>query len=115
MGSASAKLQSGFAIYHGHRNLEWAYLKNMPSGLLWRYLPLHVLASLAAIAFFVGRGAGGSILRAKWDALRGISGAISDRKRVQAGKRVTDAVLRERLDRSSLWQRFRDRGRTEYE
>jgi GT2 family glycosyltransferase len=114
MGSAAADLQSGFAVYHGHRNLEWTYLKNMPTGLLWRYMPLHIAASLAAVAWFTARGAGGSILRAKWDALRGLRQTLSERKRIQASRRVTNTVLRQRLDRSPLWRRFRDRSRAGY-
>lgn len=114
MGGAAANLQSGFAVYHGHRNLEWTYLKNMPTGLLLRYMPLHIMASVVAVAWFIARGAGGSILRAKWDALRGLRQTLSERKRVQASRRVGNAVLRQRLDRSPLWRRFRDRGRAGY-
>jgi GT2 family glycosyltransferase len=112
MGGAAANLRSGFAVYHGHRNLEWTYLKNMPAGLLLRYLPLHIMASSAAVAWFVTQGAGRSILRAKWDALRGLRQTLRERTRVQAGRRVSNDVLRQRLDRSPLWRRFRDRSRT---
>lgn len=28
-----------FAIYHGHRNLVWTYVKNMPGPLFWLGLP----------------------------------------------------------------------------
>jgi GT2 family glycosyltransferase len=109
VGSAASNLRSGFAVYHGHRNLEWAYLKNMPTGLLVRYMPLHLFASLSAIVWFTVRGAGGSILRAKWDALRGVRETLRQRQRVQASRRVSSAALRQRLDRSPLWRRFRHR------
>jgi GT2 family glycosyltransferase len=111
MGGAAANLRSGFAVYHGHRNLEWAYLKNMPTGLLVRYMPLHLVASFAAVAWFIAKGAGGSILRAKWDAVRGVRDTLRERKRVQATRRVSNAVLRERLDSTPLWHRVRDRMR----
>jgi GT2 family glycosyltransferase len=114
LGGAAANQRSGFAVYHGHRNLEWTYLKNMPAGLLLRYLPLHIMASSAAVVWFVTKGAGRSILRAKWDALRGLRQTLRERKRVQAGRRVSNDVLRQRLDRSPLWRRFRDRCRAGY-
>ena len=37
VGGAASGKSSAFAVYHGHRNLEWAFLKNMPSSLLRRY------------------------------------------------------------------------------
>jgi GT2 family glycosyltransferase len=109
MGGAASSLRTGFEVYHGHRNLEWAYLKNMPTGLLVRYLPLHIFASFAAVLWFSARGAGRSILRAKWDALRGVPQTLRERKPVQASRRVSTAVMRQRLDRSPLWRRFRER------
>ncbi len=109
MGSASAGARSAFAVYHGYRNLEWTYIKNMPTGLLWRYLPLHVVASLGSIAWFVAAGRGTTIIRAKLDALRGLPAMLADRRRVQQNRRVSNARLLELLDRSSLWARARER------
>ncbi|WP_370869418.1 glycosyltransferase family 2 protein [Methylicorpusculum sp.] len=41
-GSASTGGQhSDFWVYHGHPNLVWAYVKNMPGILMWLLLPLH--------------------------------------------------------------------------
>ena len=34
LGPASAGVGRDFAVYHGHRNLEWLFLKNMPGPLL---------------------------------------------------------------------------------
>jgi GT2 family glycosyltransferase len=109
MGSAASGARSAFAVYHGYRNLEWTYIKNMPSGLLWRYLPLHLLASLGSIAWFVAAGRGMSIVRAKLDALRGLRATLADRRRVQQNRRVSNARLLELLDRSSLLARARER------
>lgn len=63
---------SDFAVYHGHRNLVWTYVKNMPDVMFWMFLPLHIGINLITIAWFVFKGQGGIILRAKRDALRGI-------------------------------------------
>lgn len=108
-GGAASASSRGFAVYHGHRNLEWAYLKNMPAGLLLRYTPLHLLASVATVVWYVLRGSGGSILRAKRDALLGFGETLRQRRRVQATRRISNAALRQRLDTSPLWRRLRDR------
>lgn len=63
---------SDFAVYHGHRNLVWTYVKNMPGVIFWLLLPLHIGLNLATIVWFTLRGKGRVILRAKKDALRGI-------------------------------------------
>lgn len=109
VGSASAGVGSAFAVYHGHRNLEWVFLKNMPSALLVRYLPLHVAGSVAAIAWHVARGRGGAILKAKWDAIGGLPSAWRERRRIQR-ERVADVhAIAALLDRTPLVRRFRRR------
>jgi GT2 family glycosyltransferase len=111
MGGAASAEYGEFAVYHGHRNLEWAFFKNMPAALLGRYALLHLLASAATVVWFAARGAGASILRAKWDAFCGVGETLRQRRRVQASRKVTNGVLRQRLDSSPLWHRFRDRAR----
>lgn len=75
--------QSDFAVYHGHRNLVWAYVKNMPGCLFWVCLPLHISMNLVAVCIFVMRGKGSVILRAKLDALRGLPGMWRKRQNIQ--------------------------------
>lgn len=73
MGSATTGGQhSDFSVYHGHRNLVWTFVKNMPGYLFWLLLPLHLLLNMVSILYFAMRGQGKVILRAKWDALKGI-------------------------------------------
>ncbi len=76
--------QSEFAVYHGHRNLVWAYVKNMPGWLFWAGLPLHIAMNLAAICVFIMRGKGSVIFRAKRDALRGLPGMWRKRQEIQS-------------------------------
>jgi GT2 family glycosyltransferase len=111
MGGAASSERSGFAVYHGHRNLEWVYVKNMPAALLLRYAPLHVLASAGTVVWYAARGAGRSVLRAKWDAARGMGAMWRERRRIQAARRITNRDLRRRLDATPLWRRVRDRAR----
>jgi GT2 family glycosyltransferase len=90
VGSAMSGRESDFAIYHAHRNLVWTYFKNMPSPLLWLYLPQHILMNLLVIAWFGARGHGRSILKAKIDAVRGLPGAVAQRRAIQT-RRVRSA------------------------
>lgn len=88
MGSASTGTRSDFSVYHGHRNLVWTYLKNMPGGFFWLFLPLHLAVNLAALLIYTFRGQAKVIFRAKRDALRGIPRALSQRKLIQRSRRV---------------------------
>jgi GT2 family glycosyltransferase len=44
-----------FAVYYGHRNLIWTYIKNMPGILFWLFLPLHVFLNICLFSQLVGR------------------------------------------------------------
>lgn len=76
--------QSDFAIYHGHRNLVWTFVKNMPGLLFWLLLPFHVAMNLLSVGIFVFRGRGKVIVRAKWDAIRGVSKMWRKRQTIQS-------------------------------
>jgi len=84
VGSATTGGQhSDFALYHGHRNLVWTFIKDMPGVLLWLLLPIHLLMNLATFIWFALKGRGGVILRAKWDALLGLPEIWRKRAEVQ--------------------------------
>jgi GT2 family glycosyltransferase len=93
VGSGITGRRSDFSTYHGHRNLVWTYVKNMPAPLFWLFLPLHLLLNLASIFVFGLRGQGGVILRAKRDALAGLGEAIRQRRAIHAGRRVSLRAL----------------------
>lgn len=89
VGSASTGSQrSTFAVYHGHRNLVWCFVKNMPGGLLWLFLPVHVLINIVAVLVYGCRGQLINILRAKHDALTGIPSAWRKRVTLQSRRAV---------------------------
>ncbi len=88
VGSASSGGQrSEFASYHGHRNMVWVYVKNMPGLLFWLFLPLHLLANIASVIVLTLRGQGIVAWRAKRDAIKGLPKMWKKRKAIQA-KRV---------------------------
>jgi GT2 family glycosyltransferase len=102
VGSASHGRHSRFAIYHGHRNLVWTFVKNMPGPLLWLYLPVHLLANLLFLALFSLEGNAAVIWRAKIDALQGLGSALHKRLRVQPTRKVSVSEIYRQLDRSWL-------------
>jgi len=69
-GGSSGGRRSDFAAYHGHRNMVWVFVKNMPGFLFWLLLPLHVLANLASVLMLALRGQGGVAAKAKRDAIQ---------------------------------------------
>lgn len=89
VGSGSTHRYSDYAIYHGNRNLVWAYVKNMPGLLFWVYLPQHLLVNIAALLWFTIKGKGKEVFRAKMDALKGLPRAITQRKTTQKTRKVS--------------------------
>lgn len=89
VGSATSGGQhSDFALYHGHRNLVWTFVKNMPGILFWACLPAHILMNTVTVIMFVLRGQGKVIIRSKFDAIKGLPNAWRKRKSIQM-RRVT--------------------------
>ena len=106
VGSGTAGVGSAFSIYHGHRNLAWTFVKDMPAPLVWRYLPAHLAATLVALGWFTLKGRGRAIVRAKWDALTGLRRALEARRAVQVSRTLSVEALHGQLDRSSLLARL---------
>lgn len=90
VGSATTGGQhSDFSLYHGHRNVVWTFVKDMPGMLFWLMLPLHVVMNLVTILWFASKGRGGVILRAKRDALLGLPKIWHKRRAVQSTRMAT--------------------------
>jgi GT2 family glycosyltransferase len=97
---------SGFSLYHGHRNLVWTYLKNMPGILFWLFLPFHILLNLITVVYFSLQGNGKIIVRAKWDAMRIAPKMWVKRKHIQQCKKASIREIWRVLDkRLLLWRR----------
>jgi hypothetical protein len=76
-------------VYHGHRNLVWTFVKDMPGLLFWVLLPLHVLLNAVSIIWFALQGRGRAILRAKRDALLGFPKMWRKRQLIQSARIAT--------------------------
>ena len=93
IGSATFGERSDFAFYHSHRNLVWTFVKNMPSTLLWRYLPMHLIANLIYVLYYTIRGRGKVLWQAKYDALKDLPKFIRKRRELQKNSRVSSDEL----------------------
>ena len=111
VGSATTGGQHGdFAVYHGHRNLVWTYVKNMPGVLFWLLLPAHIALNLVTIIWFSLRGQGAVILKAKWDAICGFPCMWKKRGGIQRKRRASVGEIWQVLDKS-LFPRLSKRRR----
>jgi GT2 family glycosyltransferase len=102
IGSATSGKQSDFVVYHGHRNLVWSFVKNMPLPLLLLLIPLHLLVSLCLMVVFATRGKLVIYLKAKRDALAGIPKAFRKRPEILGRRRISSLRLLRLLDYSVL-------------
>jgi GT2 family glycosyltransferase len=95
VGSATTRRGSDFAVYHGHRNLVWTYVKDMPWPLVLTCLPQHLLLNVVSLAWFTLRGQARAIFRAKWDAVRSLPRVWRARRDVQGRARARAPELRQ--------------------
>jgi GT2 family glycosyltransferase len=102
IGSATFGQRSDFAFYHSHRNLIWTFVKNMPAGILWKYLPAHLVANLIYLAWYTLQSPGKALWRAKFDALRGLQGALRKRVEIQSRRKANTADLERIMERGCL-------------
>jgi GT2 family glycosyltransferase len=103
VGSATTGGQhSDFSVYHGHRNLVWTFIKNMPGALFLLLLPLHLMLNLFSIIWFSAKGQGNVIIRAKWDAIKGIPVMWRKRKEIQPNRQASTLDIWRVLDKRLL-------------
>lgn len=108
--NASIGTYSHTYVYYGHRNLELAWLKNMPGPLLLKYLPVHVAYDLLALVFFAAQGRLGSFLRAKGAALRRLPATLRKRRDIQSRRAVCARQIDALLERGWLSRRWAEKG-----
>lgn len=96
---------SDFALYHGHRNLVWTFIKDVPGILFWLLLPLHAALNMISIIWFAWRGHGGVILRAKRDALLGLPLMWRKRQRIQQARVASVSTIWRQLHKLTAVKR----------
>ncbi len=86
---SSGGQRSDFAVYYGHRNLVWTYVKNMPDLLFWLCLPFHLILNIVSVLYFSMRGQSRAILRAKIDAYQGLPETWKKRIKTQKKRQIS--------------------------
>lgn len=109
VGSATTGRHSDFSLFHGHRNLVWTWFKNMPAGLLLRFLWQHMLLNLVSVVALSLQYRTTAVLRAKWSALRGMPRVLGQRRQVQAGRVAASSELLAAMTRG-WWRAYFQRG-----
>jgi len=107
-GSATLGRASAAAVFYGQRNLEWAWIKNTPSPLIWRSLAAHVVYSIAGVAHYARMGRLLPALRGKLGALAGMPAALRARRRIQSSAKPTRR-LDDLMDRDWLALKRREK------
>ncbi len=107
VGSASTGKRSDFSVYYGYRNMIWTFFKNMPSPLIWFFLPVHIFTVLFFILYLTFRGQGKVILRAIVDALRGLPDMLAKRKEIQRNMTIRPLQLLEVMS-TGLFEPYRE-------
>lgn len=83
VGSGITGKGSDFSIYHGHRNLTWTFIKNVPTPLMFLLLPLHLAMTIYMGLRFATNGHLALYIRAKRDALKQLGSQLAQRKKIQ--------------------------------
>ena len=103
IGSAtSGGNNSSFSLYHGHRNMVWTYIKNMPDPLFFIFLPFHIIVNILSLIWFTIKGQRKTIFRAKIDAIKGFPTIWRKRKEIQRNRKTTVRRILRVLDKSLI-------------
>jgi GT2 family glycosyltransferase len=76
----TAGINSEISVYYGNRNLLWYVIKNFPFRTLLVSLPWIIGRNCADIPFYVLKGRGHAIIRAKFDSMKGYRKMWNKRK-----------------------------------
>lgn len=80
VGSASTNQHPDMALYYWHRNILWGMIKNFPTLTLWLNVVPVFLLHLAITLLYTFKGKGRIVWKAKWHAVKGLPGVLSQRR-----------------------------------
>ncbi len=101
-GSGVTGRYSDFTVFHGIRNRQWTFIKNMPTPLLPVAVPAFVLFSVAFLIRSFMLGIGKSYSRGWWAAWRGQAAYWQKRREIQSRRRISIWALARCLSWSPL-------------
>jgi len=96
-------------VFFSQRNIELAYLKNMPWGMILGALPHRLAYELGGAAYFTKLGVGTAFFKAKLDAIRRLASVLRKRRELQSRRTLTNEQLRSMLlpyRVFSKWKKF---------
>jgi len=102
VGAGSTHSRSGFMLRHGHRNLIWTFVKDMPGAFFWLLLPWHILANLIYFLLSFLLEEGSELRRGKLEALHKLPEVWEKRKQVQRNRKVSAWSIAKQLDWNPL-------------
>jgi len=98
-------INSDISVFYGNRNLLWHVIKNFPLRTLLMSLPWIIGRSCADIPYYISKGKGRVILKAKASAIGGIVRMM--RKRKNSMKKVPEREIRKWI---YVWMNIRKPG-----
>ena len=104
---ATRKKNTAQDAFFSQRNIELAYLKNMPLGMILGSLPQRLAYELGGAAYFTRLGVGTAFFKAKLDTLRRLPSMLRKRKEIQRRRTLTNEQLRSMLLRYRLWSKWK--------
>ncbi len=87
----TAGVNSDLSVYYGNRNVVWTVFKNFPVTVLLTSLPWIIGRNIGVIPYYALRGQALVILRAKFDAVKGLRSVI--RKRAGTKNKAGDREI----------------------
>jgi len=106
-GSATIGKLSNLQVYYGQRNVEYVYIKNMPSFLIFRYFFSHLIYNLIGFLFFLSKGKGLFFLKAKYSVLKNLPKLFKKRKIIQNNRKVDDNYLKKIMEKKCFRVRIK--------
>lgn len=95
--SSSIGLDSDASVYYASRNIEFVYIKNMPTKLIARYFLLHIAAEIGLLYHNLRIGKSRPFLRAKVDAARGLPHLLKARQEIRKRSRISERELEAKM------------------
>jgi GT2 family glycosyltransferase len=104
---ATRKKNPAQDVFFSQRNIELAYLKNMPLAMMVAALPHRLVYELGGAAYFTKLGVGTAFFKAKLDAMRRLPSVLRKREELQRRKILTNEQLRSLLLPYRLWSKWK--------
>jgi len=104
---ATRKKNPAQDVFFSQRNIELAYLKNMPLGMILASLAHRLVYELGGAVYFTKLGVGTAFFKAKMDAIRRLPSVLRKRQELQRRRILTTKQLRSMLLPYRLWSKWK--------